>query len=138
MVVDSDVVFLRKDWDTELIGRINDEIKAVGTEAAGNKPKDFPAVYAVLYETESFRKVDRSFLPDMDAFKKGAYTDTGWLVREGFLNSGLSGETLEMKNTRYYKAGPFKNFTGVGEFYFKGQEEIFLVIIKLPGQEHFI
>ena len=127
VVADSDVVFLRKDWDTELIGRINEEIKAVGTEAAGDKPKDFPTLYVVLYETESFRKVDRSFLPDVGAYKKGAYTDTGWQVREGFLDGGISGETLEMRNTRVYKDGPFRDFTGVGEFYLKGQEEIFLV-----------
>lgn len=126
VVVDSDVVFLRKEWDVILLERINDKVKAIGTEASGDKPKDFPTLYAVLYETESFREVDCSFLPSMDIPEKRVYRDTGWQVREGFLNKGLQGETLVMRNTREYKEGPFRKFTGVGEFYLKGWQEIFV------------
>ena len=126
VVVDSDTVFLHKDWDAIWLSRINDKVKAIGTEASGNKPKDFPTLYAVLYETDSFRKINSSFLPNMETYKDGAYTDTGWQVREGFLNDGYEGETLEIRNTRKYKGGPFREFTGVGEFYLKGKKEIFL------------
>ncbi len=126
VVVDSDAVFLHKDWDAIWLSRINDKVKAIGTEASGNKPKDFPTLYAVLYETNSFRKIDSSFLPNLEAYKDEAYTDTGWQVREGFLNNGYEGETLEIRNTREYKEGPFREFTGVGEFYLKGREEIFV------------
>ena len=38
VVVDSDVVFLHKDWDSIWLSRINDKVKAIGTEASGNKP----------------------------------------------------------------------------------------------------
>ncbi len=126
VVVDSDVVFLHKDWDAIWLSRINDKVKAIGTESSGNKPRDFPNIYAVLYETDSFRKIDCSFLPDMETYKDGVYTDTGWQVREGFLKYGHEGETLEIRNTREYKEGPFRKFTGVGEFYLKGQKKIFL------------
>ena len=126
VVVDSDTVFLHKDWDAIWLSRINDKVKAIGTEASGNKPKDFPTLYAVLYETDSYRKINSSFLPNLETYKEGAYTDTGWQVREGFLNSGYEGETLEIRNTREYKEGPFREFTGVGEFYLKGHEAIFV------------
>ncbi len=126
VVVDSDVVFLHKDWDAIWLSRMNDRVKAIGTEASGNKPKDFPTLYAVLYETNSFRKIDSSFLPNMETYKNGVYTDTGWQVRERFLNNGHEGETLEIRNTREYKEGPFRKFTSVGEFYLKGREEIFV------------
>ena len=126
VVVDSDAVFLHKDWDAIWLSRINDKVKAIGTEASGNKPKDFPTLYAVLYETDSYRKINSSFLPNMETYEDGAYTDTGWQVREGFLNNGYEGETLKIRNTREYKEGPFRKFTGVGEFYLKGQKEIFL------------
>ncbi len=126
VVVDSDAVFLHKDWDAIWLGRINDKVKAIGTEASGNKPKDFPTLYAVLYETNSFRKIDSSFLPSMETHEDGIYTDTGWQVREGFLNNGYEGEILKIRNTREYKEGPFREFTGVGEFYLNGREEIFV------------
>lgn len=126
VVVDSDAVFLHKDWDAIWLSRINGRVKAIGTEASGNKPKDFPTLYAVLYETDSYRKINSSFLPNLETYKDEAYTDTGWQVREGFINNGYEGETMEMRNTREYKEGPFREFTGVGEFYLKGREEIFL------------
>ena len=126
VVVDSDAVFLHKDWDAIWLSRIKGRVKAIGTEASGDKPKDFPTLYAVLYETNSFRKVNPSFLPNMETYKDGAYTDTGWQVRESFLKNGYEGETLGICNTREYKEGPFMEFTGVGEFYLKGREEIFV------------
>ena len=126
VVVDSDVVFLHKDWDAIWLSRINDKVKSIGTEASGNKPKDFPTLYAVLYETNSFKKIDSSFLPNMKTYEDGIYTDTGWQIREGFLRNGCEGETLEIRNTREYKEGPFREFTGVGEFYLKGREEVFV------------
>ena len=53
VIMDSDCTFLIKNWDDILIGRINDEVKIIGTQLHTNKfpkPDDFPLPFAVLFE----------------------------------------------------------------------------------------
>jgi hypothetical protein len=45
------------------------------------------------------------------------HEDTGYELREKYLSAGYEGKVLEMKNTRFYKDGPFHNLLGVGEYY---------------------
>jgi len=39
---------LKKNWGQILIEKINNQVKAIGTQASGNKPKDFPLMFAIL------------------------------------------------------------------------------------------
>ncbi|MGR3292436.1 MAG: hypothetical protein ACUZ9M_00300 [Candidatus Scalindua sp.] len=123
VTMDSDASFLLKHWDELLLSRLNEKVKAIGTQAPGDKPKDFPLMFAVLYEAAAFRSSDAKFLPDMDAFKSGNLTDTGWEIRERFLASAYVGEVLEFRNTRSWKGGPFSDML-VAEFYMDGNENI--------------
>ena len=109
VVMDSDCVFLKKDWDKDLIGRIDKKNKVIGTALPPTKenvkPSNFPLVFAVLYEAEVFKKLNPSFMPGN--LKQDKAKDTGWEIREKYLNNNLSGEVFESKNTKYSKNTPF-------------------------------
>ncbi|KKT22105.1 hypothetical protein A2108_00660 [Candidatus Wolfebacteria bacterium GWA1_42_9] len=123
-ILDADCVFLRRNWDEILIKRITDKTKIIGTQAPPPKPQDFPLIFGVLFETETFRRLKINFLPAQD--DSGSVTkDTGWEVREKFLKSGYQGEVLEMKNTRYFKNGPFAKISACAEYYLNGENRIF-------------
>ncbi len=95
LVIDSDAVILKKNWDKNTIERINNKIKAVGTEATGSKPKDFPLMYAVIFETEAFVKASPSFLPSKTT---NPNEDTGYEIREKYHSRGYKGEVWKMQN----------------------------------------
>jgi len=119
-ILDADATWLKKDWDKILIGRINDKVKVIGTQAPGNKSKDFPLMFAILLETETFKKLNIDFRPQ-DLEKK---QDTGWQLREKYLNASFGGEILKMKSTRKYKRGPFRGLV-CAEYYLDGHDEVF-------------
>ena len=119
-VLDADATWLIKGWDEILISKINDKVKVIGTQAAGNKPKDFPLMYAILFETEAFRKLNIDFRPK-DITK---YRDTGYEIREKYLAAGFEGETIDIELTRVFQNGPFKDII-CAEFYLVGYEHIF-------------
>ncbi len=123
VIMDSDASFLIAHWDELLLAGLNENVKAIGTQAPGNKPKDFPLMFAVLFETETFRRVGAKFLPDMGGLEEGELTDTGWQIRRCYLDCDLSGEVLEFRNTRTWKRGPFSDML-VAEFYLSGVESI--------------
>ena len=124
VTMDSDAAFLIKDWDVKLLERLNNKIKAIGTQAPGDKPRDFPLMFAVMYETEAFLRSGAKFIPyqgkDFALQKK----DTGWEIREKFVNLGYLGEVLQFKNTRNYKQGPYSEILAA-EFYLDGEPNIF-------------
>lgn len=124
VIMDADAAFLVREWDRLLIGRLDDQVKAIGTQASGDKPKDFPLMYAVLFETSAFRELGCSFLPAASAGVE-VLKDTGWLIREKYQAAGLRGEVLEFRNTRNWKGGPFKDLL-VAEFYLDGYEQVFV------------
>lgn len=113
-ILDADAVWLKKNWDEILIKTIGEKIKIVGTQAdSASKPQDFPLIYAAFFESETFKKLNIDFRPkDLEK-----HEDTGYELREKYLSAGYEGKILEMKNTRFYKNGPFHNLLGVGEYY---------------------
>jgi glycosyltransferase involved in cell wall biosynthesis len=129
---DSDCVFLQKGWDEILINNLGDRCKCIGTPPVPNSTKatDFPSLYAVLYETETYRKLSSpSFSPDpvwilSDNKQNVPSRDTGWEVREKFLENGYTGICMEVKNTRYYKKGPFNDII-CAEYYLPESKKIF-------------
>jgi len=122
-VLDSDALFLLKDWDQLLLSKINNKIKCIGTPIVPNpiKPTNFPLMFATMYETNTFKSLNCSFMPDMKNISQGR--DTGWQVRENFLNSGYKGENFNVYNTRHYKKGAFQSVL-CAEYYLEGVEHI--------------
>jgi glycosyltransferase involved in cell wall biosynthesis len=122
-VLDSDALFLLKGWDELLLSKINDKTKCIGTPIVPNpiKPTDFPLMFATMYETNTFKSLNCSFMPDMENIYQGK--DTGWQVREKFLNSGYKGENFNVYNTRHYKKGTFQSVL-CSEYYLEGVEHI--------------
>jgi len=120
-ILDADAIWLKKNWDKILISKINNKVKVIGTQASGNKPKDFPLMFAILFETETFKKLKIKFRPrNLNKFQ-----DTGWELREKYLKADYCGEIIKIRNTRNYKKGPFGCLCGVGEYYFSGEKAIF-------------
>ena len=120
-ILDADCTFLKKDWDEILIGEMNERVKAVGTRAPLPKPQDFPLMFAILLETETFKSLNIDFRPN-DLSKN---QDTGCEMRDKYIKAGFSGLNIEKKNTREYQDGPFATILGVDEYYFKGDNDIF-------------
>lgn len=113
VTMDSDAVFLKKNWDESLINRLTDTIKVIGTTLPptkdNNKPLDFPLVFAVMYETSTYKKLNPSFMP-WDT-KQDKSKDTGWQIRELYLENKYSSEVFSAKNTK------FSQDTSFGDLY---------------------
>jgi len=122
VILDADVSILKKGWDEILMNQLDDKVKIIGAAPAKNprKPSDFPLTYAVLFDTEVFKTLKIDMRPKNIKIGK----DTGWEMREKFLENGLNGEILEERRTRNYKLGPFKDII-CGEYYLDGYDEIF-------------
>ncbi len=111
-ILDADATWLKKGWDKILLNKLDNKIKVIGTQASGNKPKDFPLMFAILFETETLIKLNIDFRPkDISLLQ-----DTGWEIREKYLKAGFKGKYLDYLNTRTYKKGPFKKIIA-GEYY---------------------
>lgn len=115
-ILDADATWLADGWDEKLINRFTNKIKIIGTQAPGSKPQDFPLMFAALFETETFNKLDIDFRPK-DIQKK---LDTGHEMRGKYLSNGYEGLNIIVKNTRVYKDGPFSSLVGVAEYYLDG------------------
>lgn len=106
-IIDADATWLAKDWDAILLKRLNDRVKVIGTQAppGSTKHDDFPVVYIALFETAAFRKLKIDFLPQASEGGVGVGNE----LKKKYLGAGYAGEVIEMKNTRWYKEGPFRN-----------------------------
>jgi len=122
-ILDSDAVWLKKNWDEILIKRLDDKIKIIGTQADGLKHKDFPMVYAAFLESKAFKELKIDFRPK--DINRGQ--DTGFEMREKYRAAGYEGLVLVGQNTREYKKGPFARLTGVVEHYLEDNPEIIAV-----------
>ena len=112
-ILDADAVWLKKDWDEILIRKMSDKIKVIGTQSIHRDGRDFPSMFAIIFETETFLKLNIDLRPkDMSTEQ-----DTGWEMRGKYLKDGYQAMNLEFKNTRVYKNGPFRKTSGIGEFY---------------------
>lgn len=119
-ILDADATWLIKNWDEILINKIDDKVKVVGTQAPPGKPQDFPLMFSIIFETETFKKMNIDFRPkDIQARQ-----DTGFEMREKYLNSDFKGLNINFKSTRNFKNGYFRELI-VAEYYLDGNEEIF-------------
>jgi len=111
VTMDSDALFLKKNWDDDLISKIDDKVKLIGTTLApttnNSKPTDFPLVFAVLYETKIFKELEISFMPK-DTLNNPAQ-DTGWELRGKYISNNYTGEVFKGKNTKFSLDTPFKH-----------------------------
>ncbi|MCK9602780.1 MAG: glycosyltransferase [Candidatus Omnitrophica bacterium] len=107
VVLDSDCIFLLKNWDEALINGLNEKIKIIGTPLpqgrSGLKPYDFPFQFAVLFETKIYKELEISCMPK-DILKG---QDTCWEWMPKFVNNGYLGRIFTVENTRDFKDGPF-------------------------------
>lgn len=115
-VLDADATFLMRDWDEYLISALDDRSPVIGTQASPQKPRDFPLMFAILFRTKEFKELGIDLRPKDTA----NFQDTGWELREKYLDAGYRGKLIEMKNTRDYREGPFRDLHGVAEFYLPG------------------
>jgi glycosyltransferase involved in cell wall biosynthesis len=120
-ILDADATFLKKGWDEILLNQLNNKVKIIGAPPVKGslKPIDFPLTYAVLFENEVFK----SLKIDMRPTNPKVGQDVGWEMREKFLKHGYAGKALEVRSTRVYKDGPFKNVI-CAEYYLRGCEDI--------------
>jgi len=113
-ILDADATWLRKNWDDILINKLNHKVKIIGTQADGPiKPQDFPLIYACLIETKTFKNLKIDLCPS-NLLK---HEDTGFDMRQKYLQAGYKGTVLKIENTRFFKNGPFRRLTGIGEYY---------------------
>lgn len=77
-------------------------------------------MFAALFESETFKKLNISFKPKENSISQ----DTGWETREKYLEAGYKGTILEMKNTRIFKDGSFREVI-CAEYYLPGFHNIF-------------
>jgi len=121
-ILDTEAIWLIKNWDEILISHLSDKVKVIGTQApvGSAKKQDFPLMFAALFELEFFKKLNISFKPKENSISQ----DTGWEIREKYLGEGYKRTILEMKNTRIFKDGPFKEVI-CGEYYLPGFPHIF-------------
>lgn len=120
-ILDADATFLKRGWDRMLIDRLDDEVKIVGAPHVENptKPTDFPSVFASVFEVDAFESVDIDMRPDDPSSGR----DTGWEIREKFLEVGFSAECLVPRNTREFTDGPFRDVLCV-EYYLSDLDDI--------------
>jgi len=117
VILDADATFLKKGWDEILINQLDDKVEIIGAPIVKNpiKPTDFPLTYAVLFDT----KVFKALKIDMRPKNRKIGQDVGWEMREKYLHNGYAGKILEVRNTREYKDGPFRNVL-CAEYYLEG------------------
>jgi hypothetical protein len=124
VILDADATFLVKDWDDILINKLSESIPIFGTQAddSGKKPMDFPLMFALIFKTDTLKKIDIDFRPKNINLGQ----DTGFELREKYQKADLSGGLLYGFNTREYKNGPFANVVCT-EYYLSkdGNGEIF-------------
>jgi len=125
VILDADCIFLYNGWDELLIKELKNKVVIAGTPPVSiqkQKPHDFPLMYAVIFITEIYNRLNISMMPDLNNLEKGM--DTGYQMREKYLNAGFLGYTLICNSTRVDKSGPFGKTTFCAEYYHPDIESI--------------
>ncbi|EKD56837.1 MAG: hypothetical protein ACD_58C00072G0003 [uncultured bacterium] len=121
-ILDSDAVWLKKNWDEILINKINNSVKVIGTEAPpGSMVKsNFPTIYAIFFETKTF------FDLKIDCRPKNIYTqqDVCYQLADLYHKKNYGSKLISYKNTREFRDGPFHNVICM-EYYLYGHSHIF-------------
>ena len=125
VICDPDCTFLIKHWDEILIKNLDEKYPIIGTQApvgyGSNKPNDFPYLFGFFFYTNIMQDLQIDFRPN---YKDEYFKDTGFQIRDKFLNSGYNGKLLIFKSTRDFKSGPFHKLI-CAEYYLENVEGIF-------------
>jgi hypothetical protein len=122
VVMDSDCVFLSRDWDRvvlEAMGRY----EIIGTTSAKEQGSHrigggtFPLPFAMCLRMSTFRSLGVSFMPG--DISRGQ--DTAWQLKEAYTARGLPSCVFDSYNTRTFRSGPFARLEGVQEYYYQGK-----------------
>jgi hypothetical protein len=130
MFVDSDVAFLKKDWDIDLISKINGKTIIVGSEyhPTDGKIVDFPNPITSLFDVEKIKSLNLSFIPKLEKItaneddceyygvKPGqtVFLDTGCHVAKDIKQAGYQGYTMKIVTPRYEDRIGQINFMKIG------------------------
>lgn len=124
-ILDADATFLVKNWDKLLISKIDRKCKIIGTQAPTEdawKPIDFPLMFAALFETETFKKLNVQFKPIVhDKIVQGK--DTGYQLRQKYLAAKIDAKLLYHVYTLNKKGSPFYGIA-CAEYYLPGYDYI--------------
>ena len=123
-ILDADATFLKSGWDEILINQLDDKVKIIGSSRGKHflmRPTDLLSsqIHVVLFDIKIFK----SLKVDMRPTNPQIGQDVGWEIGK-FLESGYKGKVLEIRSTREYKQGPFRNVI-CDEYYLKGYDDIF-------------
>jgi len=116
MIVDCDVAFLEKDWDTKLINELKDNNVVIGAGTSRNHHHyyNFPFTIMILFKTEPIKKADISFMPKLtdlilteenaELFGRNVgdkiHLDTAWELPYKLKSAGYGGIALELITPR--------------------------------------
>jgi len=124
VILDADCTFLHDNWDNILINEIDEKCPIIGTQAPNTpnskKFKDFPLMFALFFNTDILKKLNVDFKPTNIKDAK----DTGYNLRDTYLENGYEGKIINFRSTRTYKMGPFREVI-CGEYYLEGYDKIF-------------
>ncbi len=128
VILDADCTFLHKNWDEILINEINKEYPIIGTQKISTDERygkfNFPLIYAILFKNKIMQKLNIDFTPKGQPGNLENFKDTGHELEEKLIVHGYKGKLITMKNTRFYKEGPFHKII-CAEYYLDGYHEVF-------------
>ena len=107
VILDSDAIFLKRGWDEVMMNHLDDKTRIVGFPIPDNPSRstNFPSIFACMFHVDTVKNLKIDMRPK-DINKD---QDTGWEIRDKFIKNGYGFKIFESKNTREYKAGPFKS-----------------------------
>lgn len=124
-VLDADATFLIRNWDKILISELDSDCKVIGTQSQLNqnrKPTDFPLMFAILFETRTFKALDIQFQPPSKAEAlKGK--DTGYQLREKYRAANKTGKLLYHTYSITKEDSPFYGIA-CAEYHLNGKNQI--------------
>ena len=123
VIMDADATILYPRWDEILIRKLIGRYKLIGTPPVktGGKRADFPCVYTTMFDTKTFQSLNCFFRPVSG--QEGMGKDTGYSLREKYLNNDFKAALLVVKNTRYSRNGPFGNIP-CAEYYLEEDSRV--------------
>ena len=150
VVMDSDCIVLKRNWDEIMINSLDDSIKIIGATSPrkrkGNRigAGDFPLPFLALFETLFYKNLNISCMPG----DRSLGEDTAWEWKTKIENNNYKGKIFTTLNTRDYDKGPFKRLTGIEEYYYdntliaahfgRGGSQGLAKYIKISGSENII
>lgn len=124
-ILDADATFLIQNWDKILMSELDSNCKVIGTQAQLNqkrKPTDFPLMFAILFETETFEKLHIQFKPPSQADAIEG-KDTGYQLRERYKAARRTAKLLYHTYSIKEKGSPFHGIACT-EYYLPGYDQI--------------